>query len=190
VDQDANRGRRDVRAYGLICLGGAAVGVAAAVLTWGRGMNDVSIVFLGLAALLLPIYLLLRRDALRRDETIGGIRLGQQSKVAPSSEQRGSDDQLGQIVVTRPQGFYQDALRRYKILVDGQEAGSLKRGEVLQHTVRPGPHDVVAKIDWSGSPTTQVDVPPGGTVKLKVGPGSPLGGFFSSDKWLTLSVDG
>jgi hypothetical protein len=33
-------------------------------------------------------------------------------------------------------------------------------------------------------------VPPGDTVTLKVGPGSPVGGFFSSDKWLTLSVDG
>ncbi len=97
---------------------------------------------------------------------------------------------MGQIVVTRPQGFYQDALRRYKILIDGREAGGLKRGEVLRHTVQAGSHDVVAKIDWSGSPTAHVVVPPGGTVQLRVGPGSPLGGFFSSDKWLTLTVDG
>lgn len=190
MEHDGNQSRRDVRAYGLIGLGGAAVGVAGAILTWGRGMNDVSIVFLVLAALLLPIYLLLRRDALRRDTTIGGAGLTQQSETSQSGDQRGSDDQSGQIVVTRPQGFYQDALRRYKILIDGEDAGSLKRGEVLQHTVQAGPHDVAAKIDWSGSPTTQVDVPPGGTVHLKVGPGSPLGGRLSSDKWLTLTVDG
>ena len=149
-----------------------------------------SIIFVGLAALLLPIYLLLRRDALRRDKAIGDVGRSQKAEIAPSLEQHGSDDQSGQIVVTRPQGFYQDALRRYKILIDGQEAGSLKRGEVLRRTVPAGPHDVVAKIDWSGSPSTQVVVPPGGSVKLKVGPGSPLGGFFSSDKWLTLTVDG
>ena len=189
MNQDADGSRRDVRAYGLICLGGAAVGVGAAILTWGRGMNEVSIVFLGLA-FLLPPYLLLRRDALRRDKVLGGVGPSQQSKTAPSSEQRGSDDQFGQIVVTRPQGFYQDALRRYTILIDGQGVGVLKRGESLRHTVQAGSHDVVAKIDWSGSPRTQVDVPPGGTVRLRVGPGSPLGGFFSADKWLTLTVDG
>jgi hypothetical protein len=105
-------------------------------------------------------------------------------------ERREGDDQVGQIVVTRPAGFYQDAVRRYRILIDGQEAGRLKRGEILRHTVQAGRHDVVAKIDWSGSPAAQVDVPPGDTVTLKVGPGSPVGGFFSSDKWLTLSVDG
>jgi hypothetical protein len=189
VNQDANRSRRDVRAYDVIGLGGAAVGVGGAILMWGRGMNDVSVIFLGLAALLLPVHLLLRRDAMRRDAAIGGVGLSQQSETAPFSDQRGADDQLGQIVVARPQGFYQDALRRYRILVDGQEAGGLKRGEELRRTVQAGPHDVVARIDWSGSPTTQIDVSPGGTVTLRVGPGSPLGGFFSSDKWLTLTVD-
>ena len=151
--------------------------MGAARLTWGRGINHVSTIFLGLAALLLPIYFLLRRDALPRDKAIVGVGVGvgQHAETATSSEQRGSHDQLGQIVVTRRQGSYQDALRRYKILIDGREAGSLRRGEVLQYTVQAGHHDVVARIDRPWSPTTQVVVPPGGTVELMVGPGSPLG---------------
>jgi hypothetical protein len=190
-DQDANRGRRDIRVYSWICAVGAAVAVVAAILMWGDGgQNDVSIVFLVLAVLLLPPFLLLRRDALRRDKLIGGTEIRQLARTVAPLERREDVDQVGQIVVTRPAGFYQDAVRRYRILIDGQAAGRLKRGESLRHTVQAGRHEVVAKIDWSGSPAAQVDVPPGGTVTLKVGPGSPVGGFFSSDKWLTLSVDG
>jgi hypothetical protein len=191
VPPDANRSRRDVRAYGWICLGVVTVAVVAATLMWNDdGRNDVSVVFLVLAALILPPYFLLRRDALRGDRESG--ELGFRSQVEPATVpvQPGGDKYSGQIIVSRPVGYYQDALRRYKILIDGQEAGSLKRGETLRHAVRAGRHDVVAKIDWSGSPTAHVDVRPGGTVTVKVSPGSPLGGFFSTDKWLTLSIDG
>jgi hypothetical protein len=191
VTQDAKRSRRDIRVYSWIFAFGAAAAVLAAILMWGEGaQNDVIIIFLVVAVLQLPAFLLLRRDALRRDRLIGGTETEQPARTVAPLERREGDGQVGQIVVTRPAGFYQDAVRRYRILIDGQEAGRLKRGDSLRHTVQAGRHSVVAKIDWSGSPAAQVDVPTGGTVTLKVGPGSPVGGFFSSDKWLTLSVDG
>ena len=176
--------------YGWICTVGAAAAVVAAILMWSDGQHDVGIVYLVLAVLLVPPFFLLRRDGQRRDELIGGTETTRPGPAVARSERRERDDQVGQIVVTRPAGFYQDAVRRYRILVDGHEAGRLKRGEVLRHTVPAGRHDVVAKIDWSGSPAARIDVPPGGTVALRVGPGSPISGFLSSDKWLTLSVDG
>ena len=55
MTQDANRGRRDIRVYSWICAVGAAVAAVAAILMWDDGgQNDVSIVFLVLAVLLLP----------------------------------------------------------------------------------------------------------------------------------------
>jgi hypothetical protein len=97
----------------------------------------------------------------------------------------------GAITVERPTGYYIAVYRRYRILVDGREVGAVKRGETLLTTVTAGPHTVSARIDWSGSPAVEVNVPPGGHVALDVEPSSdPFIGMFSTDKMLTLRVRG
>jgi hypothetical protein len=95
----------------------------------------------------------------------------------------------GQITVERPSGCAVAIFRRYRILVDGKEAGTVKRDQSVSFTVAPGPHIVVARIDWSGSPETTVHVPPGGHIKLDVEPaGDAVAGMFSADEMLTLTV--
>ncbi len=56
-------------------------------------------------------------------------------------------------------------------------------------TVPAGRHTVEARIDWTGSPAADVDVPPGGTVTVVVQPGDLFAGLFSTNRYLTLSVE-
>ena len=65
---------------------------------------------------------------------------------------------------------YTDRVRAYKVLVDGQEVGTIKNGKTETFNVAPGRHDVMLKIDWATSPTLTVDAPPGGTVRLTCRP--------------------
>lgn len=75
------------------------------------------------------------------------------------------------IVVERKPGGYRDWMRPYKILVDGVASGSVKQGESVTVSVAPGTHSVQLKIDWCGSPTVAVEVPPSGQVALRCSPG-------------------
>lgn len=74
------------------------------------------------------------------------------------------------IVMARPRAGWRDAGRRYKIDVDGVTEGLLPRGGSIQIHVTAGRHRVQARIDWMGSPTVDIDVPPGGQVTLEVRP--------------------
>lgn len=65
---------------------------------------------------------------------------------------------------------WQDKLRRYQILVDGEPAGTIAEGAQVSLPVTPGRHQVQLKIDWCSSPELNVDVPPGGVVQLDCGP--------------------
>ena len=59
------------------------------------------------------------------------------------------------IRVTRTPSWI-DRLRDYRIVVDGVERGRLKAGSAVDILVAAGPHTVVAKIDWCGSPIANV----------------------------------
>lgn len=49
--------------------------------------------------------------------------------------------------VTRDEGW-SDRIRKYRILIDGEEAGRIAQGEELEIPVSPGTHTLVAKVDW------------------------------------------
>ncbi|SDO22397.1 hypothetical protein [Geodermatophilus sp. DSM 45219] len=169
--------------YGLIGVLGAVLGLVMAVAFWEHeGTYDLSVVFLVLTVLLVPATLLLGRDAGRRR-----VEDRQGRDDVPLSGASGTSGS-GALVVSRPAGWYQDRLRRYEVLVDGRVAGRLRRGEDLRLDVPAGRHSVQARIDWTGSPPVEVDVPPAGSVTVTVTPDDPVRGLFSSDRYLRVRV--
>jgi len=63
-----------------------------------------------------------------------------------------------------------DRLRAYRILVDGQERGKIRRGESVVLEVDPGPHDVQVRIDWCRSPVLPLGASAGEQVHLQCRP--------------------
>ena len=76
------------------------------------------------------------------------------------------------IALSRVQGGWRDRLRRYQVIVDGEQVASIKHGERLDLPVAPGRHTVSLKISWAGSPPLEVDVAPGEVVTLECAPGN------------------
>jgi hypothetical protein len=59
-----------------------------------------------------------------------------------------------------------DRARKYKVMVDGQEVGRVGNGESESFEVAPGHHEVHMAIDWTRSPSVELDVPPTGDAHL------------------------
>lgn len=49
--------------------------------------------------------------------------------------------------------------RKFKVFIDGECVGKIKRGQKLEFQVSEGRHDIYCKIDWEQSNTITVDVP-------------------------------
>lgn len=94
----------------------------------------------------------------------------------------------GRLVVQRPQEKYRDSLRAYHLEVDGAHVGEVRPGESVNCDLSPGSHSVRACIDWTGSPTIEVDVPPGGSICLRVEAtgASGLAALFKRESYLRL----
>ena len=63
-----------------------------------------------------------------------------------------------------------DALRSYKVIVDGETAGKVRRGKSVSVDVAPGPHEVWMKIDWTKSASVALDLQPGEEATLICAP--------------------
>jgi len=98
------------------------------------------------------------------------------------------------VEVARVRGGGRDLLRAYRVLIDEQVVGRLRRGETGRFDVPAGKHSVRIKIDWSGSPTVFVDVAEAQLVRLRCGPsrGAFFGfvDWFGRDRWVSLEVLG
>lgn len=57
---------------------------------------------------------------------------------------------MAEIVVRRPKAW-QDKLRAYKIVIDGEGVGTIREGEEKRFAVSPGNHILRLTIDWKGS---------------------------------------
>ena len=53
-----------------------------------------------------------------------------------------------------------DALRAYKVVVDGETAGKVRRGKRVRVDVAPGQHEVWMKIDWTKSAPIELELQP------------------------------
>ena len=65
------------------------------------------------------------------------------------------------LFVSRAAGNYA-LLRKLRVLVDGQEVGSVARNEVQSFPIDPGPHLVQVGMDWVVSPPETVVARAGG----------------------------
>lgn len=65
---------------------------------------------------------------------------------------------------------WSDLLRAYKILIDGHQVGTVRRGRRLSIDVSPGRHVAQARIDWTGSEELEFDVAAGSLMVLWVEP--------------------
>lgn len=91
-------------------------------------------------------------------------------------------------LVFRRDFTYQDALRKYRIKVDGRVVGHLSAGSTLEVDVPAGRHTCQARISWTGSREVEVTVPESDRVEVLVdpAPGDPISKTFSLTKWLVL----
>ena len=63
-----------------------------------------------------------------------------------------------------------DALRAYKVIVDGETSGKVRRGKSLTVDVASGPHEVWMKIDWTKSAPIELELQPGEKATLLCSP--------------------
>ncbi len=81
---------------------------------------------------------------------------------------------MATIRVFRPPTKYRDRLRKYQLLVDGENLASVSHGETVRLEVAAGHHAVQAKVDWAKTPAVKFDIAEGETVELRVTHGSGL----------------
>jgi hypothetical protein len=62
---------------------------------------------------------------------------------------------------------YADALRSYKIFINGTAAGSIARNSVLDLEVPSGPLTIEARVDWGRSRPLAIEALPGKSSKSK-----------------------
>jgi hypothetical protein len=67
---------------------------------------------------------------------------------------------LALLEIVRDSG-YADALRAYKVIVDGNTSGEIRDGETKKFPVSSGQHDLSLKIDWCGSRTIRFTIADG-----------------------------
>jgi hypothetical protein len=63
---------------------------------------------------------------------------------------------------------YADALRSYKIFINGTAAGSIARNSVLDLEVPSGPLTIEARVDWGRSRPLAIEVAPGKKLEIEV----------------------
>ena len=87
------------------------------------------------------------------------------------------------IHVHRRANAYQDRARAYKVVLDGEEVGRVKRGESVSFDAAPGAHQLQLKIDWATSEPLSVDVVAGQDLHFECWPNAkPLTALY----WITL----
>lgn len=64
---------------------------------------------------------------------------------------------MAKIIIKRS-NEYVNKMRAIKILVDGEEIGSVADGEIKEFTTPEGEHKIEAKIDWCGSPEMLINL--------------------------------
>jgi hypothetical protein len=64
---------------------------------------------------------------------------------------------MAKVTVQRKGGLSGDPIRKYKVLIDGQEVGKVGRGESVSAEVQPGPHEVQLKLGSGRSPVMSVE---------------------------------
>jgi len=65
------------------------------------------------------------------------------------------------IVLRRERGGTRDIFRSYQVMIDGEMAAKLKRGQTVTLPIPADPHEIFVRIDLCRSPSVEVDARPG-----------------------------
>lgn len=97
-----------------------------------------------------------------------------------SADASGEDG--GRIELHRDDGVTADSAVRYRIVIDGERRGHIRKGETRRLTVRPGVHQLwlTCYRVWR-SPVREVEVSAGETVRMRCRPSAGLQGFRMFD---------
>jgi hypothetical protein len=74
------------------------------------------------------------------------------------------------LAVRRLKGGGRDPFRAYRVLIDDQEVGRLKRGESARFPLLAGCHDLQVAVDWKRSARFEVSGDGDGTISFRCGP--------------------
>ena len=86
---------------------------------------------------------------------------------------------MAKILVRRSEKGWRDRFRAYKVFIDDQEAGRLRRGEAAEFEIGPGRHVVQARIDWKRSASFEVSGDGQELLRFRCGPArSPIYAFI------------
>jgi hypothetical protein len=98
------------------------------------------------------------------------------------------------IILRRDEDGVAERFRSYRIFLDGERVGSIKRGETIVLEVSAGHHSLQAAIDWGRSPPVDLDLDPGQELEVRCWTNaSPLTALYwitlGRQRYLGLSVD-
>jgi hypothetical protein len=83
-----------------------------------------------------------------------------------------------------------DLFRAYHVIVDRDDVGEVRRGQLRFVDISPGRHEVHLAIDWARSPSVDVDIASGETVRLVCWPKFPgwqsKKALVTPDEWIVL----
>jgi hypothetical protein len=80
------------------------------------------------------------------------------------------------IHIERDQNLWIDRARAYKVVIDDQPMGEIRRGQSAEFVLPPGPHELSLRIDWTRSEMIVLDLTSGQDAYFQCGPSRPL--FF------------
>lgn len=100
---------------------------------------------------------------------------------------------MASILVTRVESGWRDRFHSYKVLIDGREAGRLKRGESVLVDLPPGRHVIQVAIEWKRSKSFEVLADGDETSTFRCGPRAGIAVIDllrrGDDTWLFLEPD-
>ncbi|WP_257347582.1 hypothetical protein [Pseudalkalibacillus decolorationis] len=70
------------------------------------------------------------------------------------------------VKVVRGNEFYA-LLRKYQIIIDGEQVGEIPRAKEMVFDVNPGVHTISSKIDWVESETVEFELTHGETIAFR-----------------------
>jgi hypothetical protein len=98
-----------------------------------------------------------------------------------------------QITLKRLRRPIGDVLRTYKVVIDGNTIGDIRRGETKTFDVPPGRHEIHLEIDWAKSRNLELNLSSGDVASLTCRARPPSGGLavLASKDYIKLElVDG
>jgi len=73
------------------------------------------------------------------------------------------------MIILNRKNDYRDFIRKYSVIVDGEEITKIKSGEIKELDIKPGKHKIQLEIDWCKSNALDIDYDQGEEIELKCG---------------------